>query len=182
MVMASCQDSDTTKETSSTIPVDTSTTTVITTHPEPTTTTIIEVVPPPVTVPQEPILCERHSHPLHHRTCEEADAYIAAKKKTAATTITPATVVTGPRNSDHSPTPSLIYSSDSELKNCIAKWESENGRTSSNVYQFEPGTWAAYGGTGSASNASMSEQNAVFDRAWADGGEGHWAAQKGRCF
>lgn len=180
VVMISCTDSDTTKDkslpttsstiaidistTTSTIFVDTSTTTVLITAPEQTTT--IEVVDTPVTVPQEPILCERYSHPLHHYTCSEADAIAVSESEIT----------------DYMPTPSPVYSSDSELQNCIARYESENGSTSSNVYQFEPGTWEAYGGTGSAETAPMSEQNEVFDRAWADGGEQHWAAQSGRCF
>lgn len=65
---------------------------------------------------------------------------------------------------------------------CIARYESEHGRTSSNIYQFQQGTWRAYGGVGTPGGASRAEQDAVFNRAWADAGPQHWAAQRGRCF
>jgi outer membrane murein-binding lipoprotein Lpp len=70
----------------------------------------------------------------------------------------------------------------SELSDCIAKYESTNGALDSNLYQFVPGTWRAYGGTGDPGDASVEEQTRIFWLAWNDAGEHHWAAQKGRCF
>lgn len=68
------------------------------------------------------------------------------------------------------------------LRGCIAFYESTWGTISKNVYQFVLSTWRQYGGTGRPENAPMGEQDAVFDRAWADDGKSHWKAQRGRCF
>lgn len=76
----------------------------------------------------------------------------------------------------------LRDTSDSTVRSCIARYESGNGASSSNVYQFTQTTWRVYGGTGSPENASLAEQNRIFDLAWADAGRSHWAAQRGRCF
>ncbi len=63
-----------------------------------------------------------------------------------------------------------------------AKYESTSGQADSNIYQFVPSTWRAYGGVGNPWDASVDRQTEVFWAAWADGGPQHWAAQKGRCF
>lgn len=67
------------------------------------------------------------------------------------------------------------------LRACIAHYESTSG-LDPNWYQFEQGTWAAYGGKDSPANASYEEQTRIFWLAWEDDGHHHWAAQKGRCF
>lgn len=149
-----------------------STVTSATSSPMP-PTTLSETPDSPPTTLSEPILCDRYHHPLHHLTCEEADAKHAAKQQRHLQTASVDATIPSPQDS---------YQGDSDLKRCIAHYESTSGAGSSNQYQFQDGTWQAYGGTGSPESASMAEQNAVFDRAWADGGEHHWAAQKGRCF
>lgn len=67
------------------------------------------------------------------------------------------------------------------LIGCIAFYESTWG-ADPNVFQFTQGTWNAYGGTGSPSNAPYWRQEQVFWLAWEDAGHHHWLAQKGRCF
>lgn len=67
------------------------------------------------------------------------------------------------------------------LVGCIAYYESTWGEDP-NVFQFTQGTWEAYGGKGSPSNAPYSQQLVVFWIAWEDNGKHHWAAQRGRCF
>jgi LysM repeat protein len=48
------------------------------------------------------------------------------------------------------------------------------------LYQFSSGTWAAYGGNpASFGNASVSEQNQVFNNAVAAGGQSNWAPYDG---
>jgi LysM repeat protein len=48
------------------------------------------------------------------------------------------------------------------------------------LYQFAAGTWAAYGGNpASFGNASVAEQNQVFDNAIAAGGQSNWAPYDG---
>jgi len=48
----------------------------------------------------------------------------------------------------------------------LAACESENGRTSANLYQFTPQTWAAAGGSGAPGDASAAEQTSRA-QAWA---------------
>jgi LysM repeat protein len=48
------------------------------------------------------------------------------------------------------------------------------------LYQFSASTWAAYGGNpADFGNASVSEQNAVFNNAIAQGGQSNWSAYDG---
>ncbi len=48
------------------------------------------------------------------------------------------------------------------------------------LYQFSEGTWVAYGGSAADfGNASVGEQNQVFDNAVAQGGQSNWSAYDG---
>ncbi len=48
------------------------------------------------------------------------------------------------------------------------------------LYQFSEGTWVAYGGSAADfGNASVAEQNQVFDNAVAQGGQSNWSAYDG---
>jgi hypothetical protein len=48
------------------------------------------------------------------------------------------------------------------------------------LYQFSESTWVAYGGSASTfGDATVAEQNAVFETAMADGGEDNWAPYDG---
>ncbi|VXC47044.1 Resuscitation-promoting factor Rpf [Arthrobacter sp. 9AX] len=61
-------------------------------------------------------------------------------------------------------------------------WATNTGNGFSGGLQFSPGTWAAYGGTGSASDASREQQIAVAEQVQAAQGWGAWpscAAQLG---
>ncbi|MFZ2624058.1 MAG: transglycosylase family protein [Propionibacterium sp.] len=53
-------------------------------------------------------------------------------------------------------------------------WSINTGNGYSGGLQFTDSTWAAYGGTGSAANASRSEQIAVAEKALASQGIGAW--------
>ena len=59
-------------------------------------------------------------------------------------------------------------------------WGINTGNGYSGGLQFSPGTWAANGGTGSASNASRSEQIRVAERVRASQGWGAWPACSAR--
>jgi LysM repeat protein len=55
-----------------------------------------------------------------------------------------------------------------------------NGSGHYGLYQFSASTWAAYGGNpADFGNASVAEQNQVFDNAIASGGESNWSAYDG---
>ncbi|MET1020809.1 MAG: transglycosylase family protein [Arthrobacter sp.] len=55
-------------------------------------------------------------------------------------------------------------------------WGINTGNGFSGGLQFTPSTWAAYGGTGSAANASREQQIAVAERVQAGQGWGAWPA------
>jgi LysM repeat protein len=55
-------------------------------------------------------------------------------------------------------------------------WGINTGNGYSGGLQFSPGTWAAHGGSGSASNASRAEQIRVAERVRASQGWGAWPA------
>ena len=55
-----------------------------------------------------------------------------------------------------------------------------NGSGHYGLYQFSASTWAAYGGSpADFGNASVSEQNQVFNNAIASGGQSNWSAYDG---
>jgi hypothetical protein len=54
------------------------------------------------------------------------------------------------------------------------RWNTSTGNGYSGGLQFSPGTWRAYGGSGSASHASRTEQIAVAERVLAAQGWGAW--------
>jgi nucleoid-associated protein YgaU len=55
-------------------------------------------------------------------------------------------------------------------------WAINTGNGYAGGLQFSPSTWAAYGGTGSAANASREQQIAVAERVQAGQGWGAWPA------
>ena len=65
-----------------------------------------------------------------------------------------------------------------QLVECEASgdWSANTGNGFSGGLQFTPSTWAAFGGSGSAANASASEQKAVAERVLAEQGWGAWPA------
>lgn len=160
------------------------------TQPESPATTI---APAPSTT--QPILCDRYGHPLHHLSCEQADAeYELQLSRERASTSTPTSTSpargtpteteTAP-STETAPTGSIASQVPNEkdtLVGCIAYYESTWGQADSNVFQFVNSTWRAYGGTGDPANASWARQLEIFWVAWNDSGEHHWAAQAGRCF
>lgn len=128
----------------------------------------------------------------------ESDEATTTTQEVTTTTSTTIEVITTTTTHYHPPTTIKPYvdttlpqeiasSSDGPPRNtttlvgCIAYYESTWG-LDPNVFQFTQGTWEAYGGTGSPSNASYSVQERMFWLAWEDAGHHHWAAQKGRCF
>ena len=78
------------------------------------------------------------------------------------------------------------YSGGSGFQSCVIARESGgnsqvmNGSGHYGLYQFSEGTWEAYGGSASSfGNASVAEQNQVFNNAIAHGGESNWSAYDG---
>jgi hypothetical protein len=55
-----------------------------------------------------------------------------------------------------------------------------NGSGHYGLYQFSESTWEEYGGSASSfGNASVSQQNQVFNNAISQGGESNWSAYDG---
>jgi nucleoid-associated protein YgaU len=82
--------------------------------------------------------------------------------------------------------PAASYSGGSGLQQCIISAESGGNSQVMNasghygLYQFSESTWQAYGGSaGSFGNASVAEQNQVFNNAIAAGGASNWTPYDG---
>ena len=82
--------------------------------------------------------------------------------------------------------PAATYSGGSGLQQCIISRESGgnsqvmNGSGHYGLYQFSASTWQAYGGSaGSFGNASVAQQNQVFNNAIAAGGASNWTPYDG---
>jgi LysM repeat protein len=78
------------------------------------------------------------------------------------------------------------YSGSGSFQSCVIARESGGNSQVMNssghygLYQFSAGTWAAYGGNpASFGNASVAEQNQVFNNAIAAGGQSNWAPYDG---
>jgi LysM repeat protein len=78
------------------------------------------------------------------------------------------------------------YSGSSSFQACVIAAESGGNSQVMNssghygLYQFSASTWAAYGGNSADfGNASVAEQNQVFDNAIAAGGQSNWAPYDG---
>ena len=82
--------------------------------------------------------------------------------------------------------PAATYSGSGSFQSCVIAHESGgnsqvmNGSGHYGLYQFSAGTWAAYGGSASSfGNASVAQQNQVFNNAIAAGGQSNWAPYDG---
>jgi LysM repeat protein len=82
--------------------------------------------------------------------------------------------------------PAASYSGEGSFQRCVIARESGGNSQVMNasghygLYQFSASTWAAYGGSPAEfGHATVAEQNAVFDRAMAEGGEFNWAPYDG---
>jgi LysM repeat protein len=78
------------------------------------------------------------------------------------------------------------YTGGGSFQSCVIARESGGNSQVMNssghygLYQFSSGTWAAYGGNpASFGNASVAEQNQVFNNAIAAGGQSNWAPYDG---
>ena len=78
------------------------------------------------------------------------------------------------------------YSGSGSFQSCVIARESGgnsqvmNGSGHYGLYQFSASTWAAYGGSPSSfGNASVAQQNQVFNNAIAAGGQSNWAPYDG---
>jgi LysM repeat protein len=82
--------------------------------------------------------------------------------------------------------PAASYSGSGSFQSCVISRESGgnsqvmNGSGHYGLYQFSESTWEEYGGSASSfGNASVSEQNQVFNNAIAQGGQSNWSAYDG---
>jgi nucleoid-associated protein YgaU len=74
-----------------------------------------------------------------------------------------------------SATPSSVWDSLAQCESS-GNWGINSGNGFSGGLQFTPSTWAAFGGTGSAANATREQQIAVAERVQAGQGWGAWPA------
>jgi LysM repeat protein len=94
---------------------------------------------------------------------------------------------TAPQASTGTPAQSAsTYTGSGSFQQCVISRESGGNSQVMNssghygLYQFSSGTWAAYGGNpADFGNASVAEQNQVFNNAIAAGGQSNWSAYDG---
>jgi LysM repeat protein len=105
---------------------------------------------------------------------------------TDTSTATPAATSTATSSSASQSDSSVDASDYSGFQQCVIERESGGDSQITNssghygLYQFSYSTWVAYGGSPSDfGDASVAEQNAVFETAMADGGEDNWAPYDG---
>jgi hypothetical protein len=106
---------------------------------------------------------------------------------TAPSESAPAAVVTVAASSGSSgAVTDSTYSGDGGFASCVISTESGGNSQVMNssghygLYQFSASTWAEYGGSASDfGNASVAEQNQVFNNAVASGGQSNWSAYDG---
>ena len=97
-----------------------------------------------------------------------------------------APVQTAPAQAAPQAAAAATYSGSGSFQSCVIARESGGGSQVMNssghygLYQFSASTWAAYGGSPSSfGNASVAEQNQVFNNAIAAGGQSNWSAYDG---
>jgi LysM repeat protein len=117
-----------------------------------------------------------------------APAQAASSSSTSSTTSTSSSASSGSSDaSSASTSDSQADASDySGFQACVIERESGGDAQVTNssghygLYQFSYSTWVAYGGSPSDfGDATVAEQNAVFETAMADGGESNWAPYDG---
>jgi Transglycosylase-like domain/LysM domain len=112
-----------------------------------------------------------------------APAEAPAPAPAAATSSSP---TYAPQQASTATSNSGSYSGGSSFQQCVIARESGGNSQVMNssghygLYQFSASTWAAYGGNpGDFGNASVAEQNQVFNNAMAAGGESNWGPYDG---
>ena len=97
-----------------------------------------------------------------------------------------APVKTAPVQAAPKAAPAANYSGSGSFQSCVIARESGGNSQVMNssghygLYQFSASTWAAYGGSPSSfGNASVAQQNQVFNNAIAAGGQSNWAPYDG---
>ena len=104
----------------------------------------------------------------------------------AAPVSTVSTAQAAPTQVESTTQPASTYSGSGSFQSCVISAESGgnsqvmNGSGHYGLYQFSESTWEEYGGSASTfGNASVSEQNQVFNTAISQGGESNWSAYDG---
>jgi LysM repeat protein len=110
----------------------------------------------------------------------------SSQASTAESTSTSSTEETSTTTSSTSEASASTYSGTTAFQECVISRESGGDAQVMNssghygLYQFSASTWAAYGGNpADFGDATVAEQNQVFDNAIADGGESNWAPYDG---
>jgi LysM repeat protein len=110
----------------------------------------------------------------------------SSQASTTESTSTASTEETSTATSSTSTASASTYSGTTAFQECVISRESGGDAQAMNssghygLYQFSASTWAEYGGNpADFGNASVAEQNQVFDNAIAAGGESNWAPYDG---
>ena len=139
---------------------------------------VLTVPVKPSSVPAAPSVLAPAPAPVRTPVVETQSAPAAAAQDV--------TVETTPVESAPAASTAVSTAGDSSFQQCVINAESGGNSQVMNssghygLYQFSASTWAAYGGNpADFGDASVSEQNQVFDNAIAAGGESNWAPYDG---
>ena len=135
---------------------------------------VLEVPPLPATIPAAPASAV---------AAPSSSTSSAASSSSTASESEPASTSTSTASQSDSSVDASDYSG---FQQCVIERESGGDSQVMNssghygLYQFSASTWAAYGGNpADFGDASVAEQNQVFDNAMAAGGESNWAPYDG---
>ena len=141
---------------------------------------VLKVPVKPVRMPHPPALLGPSVAPLSVSVTTPAPTQYSIAPTQAAP------VQTAPVQAAPKAAAAATYSGSGSFQSCVIARESGGSSQVMNasghygLYQFSAQTWAAYGGSPSSfGNASVAQQNQVFNNAIAAGGQSNWSAYDG---
>ena len=134
--------------------------------------------------PAAPAPVQASAAPVQNAPVQNAPVQNARVQSYAPTQAAP--VQTAPVQAAPKAASAATYSGSGSFQSCVIARESGGNSQVMNssghygLYQFSASTWAAYGGSASSfGNASVAQQNQVFNNAMAAGGQSNWAPYDG---
>ena len=144
---------------------------------------VLKVPVKPARIPNPPALLGPAAAPV---SPVSVSVTTPASTRHSAAPTQPAPVQTAPVQAAPKAAAAATYSGSGSFQSCVIARESGgnsqvmNGSGHYGLYQFSASTWAAYGGSPSSfGNASVAQQNQVFNNAIASGGQSNWAPYDG---
>ncbi len=145
---------------------------------------VLKVPVKPARIPNPPALLGPSAAPVSVSVSVSVTTPASTRYSVAPTQAAP--VQTAPVQTAPQAAAAATYSGSGSFQSCVIARESGGSSQVMNfsghygLYQFSASTWAAYGGSPSSfGNASVAQQNQVFNNAIAAGGQSNWSAYDG---